>query len=157
MKLQNAAVMVDKMSKFSRSFISLNTLNQIVLKNKQRIQAKAFHRWAKQGSTGPNGSHSVEELERKLAQKEQEVSKMELMFKEYSNWRGKLEQIEGKMKADVEFWRGSCEKLQKENEKLQRENVKQATVISDKNRELANKETTIDRLKKEAQLYTVEE
>lgn len=82
---------------------------------------------------------------------------MEHMFKEYSNWRGKLEQIEGKMKADVEFWRTSCEKLQKENEKMQKDNLKQATIISDKNREIASKENAIDRLKKEAQLYTVEE
>lgn len=82
---------------------------------------------------------------------------MEHMFKEYSNWRGKLEQIEGKMKADVEFWKTSCEKLQKENEKMQKENLKQATIISDKNREIASKENAIDRLKKEAQLYTVEE
>ena len=50
--------------------------------------------------------------------KEQEAQKMEHMFREYSNWRAKLEQIEGKMKADVEFWKQSCEKLQRENERL---------------------------------------
>lgn len=46
------------------------------------------------------------------------------MFKEYSNWRTKLEQIEFKMKSDVDYWKSSCEKLQKENEKLQREAMK---------------------------------
>ncbi len=46
-KLKNAAQMVDKMSKFSRSFISMNSLNQILLKNKQRHQAKALIKWAK--------------------------------------------------------------------------------------------------------------
>ena len=49
---------------------------------------------------------------------------MEHMFKEYSNWRTKLEQIEVKMKADVDFWKQSCDRLQRENEKLQREGSK---------------------------------
>lgn len=43
---------------------------------------------------------------------------MEQMFKEYSNWRSKLEMIEQKMKQDVEYWKQACEKLQKDNEKL---------------------------------------
>jgi hypothetical protein len=47
LKLQNAASMVDKMSKFSRSFIALNSLSQIVLKNKQRVMAKALSRWGR--------------------------------------------------------------------------------------------------------------
>lgn len=33
---------------------------------------------------------------------------------------------------------------------MQKENLKQATIISDKNREIASKENAIDRLKKEA-------
>ena len=49
---------------------------------------------------------------------------MELMFREYSNWRSKLEQIEIKMKGDVDFWKSSCEKLQRENEKLSKETLK---------------------------------
>lgn len=43
---------------------------------------------------------------------------MESMFKEYSNWKSKLELIEQKMKSEVEYWKGACDKLQKENEKL---------------------------------------
>jgi chromosome segregation ATPase len=39
--------MVDKMSKFSRGFISLNSLSQIVMKNKQRVLAKALIRWTR--------------------------------------------------------------------------------------------------------------
>ena len=46
-KLQSAATMVDKMSKFSRGFISLNSLSQIILKNRQRVMAKALIKWAK--------------------------------------------------------------------------------------------------------------
>ncbi len=46
-KLKNAAMMVDKMSKFSRSFISLNSLSQIVMKNRQRVVAKSFLQWNK--------------------------------------------------------------------------------------------------------------
>lgn len=49
---------------------------------------------------------------------------MEHMFREYSNWRTKLEQIEVKMKADVDFWKQACDRLQRENEKLQREGNK---------------------------------
>jgi hypothetical protein len=30
---------------------------------------------------------------------------MEHMFSEYSQWRSKLEQIEVKMKQDVDFWK----------------------------------------------------
>jgi hypothetical protein len=49
---------------------------------------------------------------------------MEHMFREYSSWRSKLEQIEVKMKSDVDFWKQSCDKLQRENEKLQKEMLK---------------------------------
>lgn len=55
-KLKNAAQMVDKMSKFSRSFISLNSLNQILLKNKQRHQARALIKWAKFNMASKNNS-----------------------------------------------------------------------------------------------------
>ena len=48
-KLKNAAMMVDKMSKFSRSFISINSLNAIIQKNRQRIIAKSFLKWFKNG------------------------------------------------------------------------------------------------------------
>jgi hypothetical protein len=57
-------------------------------------------------------------LKKKLAEKEEEIEKMEKMFNEYSSWRTKLEQIESKMKSEVEYWKSSCEKLSKENEKL---------------------------------------
>jgi len=33
----------------------------------------------------------VAELERRVESKEQEIQKMEIMFREYSNWRSKLE------------------------------------------------------------------
>ena len=44
-KLKNAAQMVEKMSKFSRSFISLNSLSQILQKNKVRVNSKYFNKW----------------------------------------------------------------------------------------------------------------
>ena len=61
------------------------------------------------------------------------------MFKEYSSWKSKLEQIEVKMKGDVDFWRGSCDKLQKENEKLQKETMKTSHQLSEKVKELEYK------------------
>jgi hypothetical protein len=36
------------------------------------------------------------------------------MFREYSTWRTKLEQIEGKMRGDVEFWKQTAEKAQRD-------------------------------------------
>jgi prefoldin subunit 5 len=46
------------------------------------------------------------------------------MFKEYSSWKNKLEQIEQKMKSEVDYWKQACDRLQKENEKLQKEAMK---------------------------------
>jgi hypothetical protein len=43
------------------------------------------------------------------------------MFREYSTWRTKLEQIEGKMRGDVEFWKQAAEKAHRDNERAQRE------------------------------------
>lgn len=54
---------------------------------------------------------NIQDLERALAGKDEELKKMEHMFKEYSTWRAKLDQIELKMKADVDFWKQSCDKL----------------------------------------------
>jgi hypothetical protein len=64
---------------------------------------------------------------------------MEHMFREYSTWRQKLEQIEVKMKADVDFWKASCERLQKENEKMQKESIKLSQQLLDKTKELESK------------------
>lgn len=36
----------------------------------------------------------VKELESKLREKDEEIAKMEAMFREYSSWKAKLEQIE---------------------------------------------------------------
>ena len=83
-KLQNAAAMVDKMSKFSRTYVSLNALSSIVLKNRNRTLSKAFVKWSK---TLQKQSSSTSALEEKLAQKEQEIKKMEHMFREYNSWR----------------------------------------------------------------------
>ena len=46
------------------------------------------------------------------------------MFREYSTWRTKLEQIEGKMRGDVEFWKQAAEKAHRDNERDQRETAK---------------------------------
>ena len=65
--------MVDKMSKFSRGFISLNSLSQIILKNRQRVQAKALIKWTKfTNNTKRAGikDSQVVELERKLKDKD---------------------------------------------------------------------------------------
>ena len=67
MKLKNAAQMVEKMSKFSRGFIALNSLSQIVGKNRQRQQAKAFIRWVRRGgNNGGDEEDAHEECELKL-------------------------------------------------------------------------------------------
>ena len=67
MKLKNAAQMVEKMSKFSRGFIALNSLSQIVGKNRQRQQAKAFIRWVRRGGNNGEGREDAhEECELKL-------------------------------------------------------------------------------------------
>ena len=39
--------MVDKMSKFSRNFISLNSLSKVLQKNRQRQMAKTWTKWAR--------------------------------------------------------------------------------------------------------------
>lgn len=61
-KLQNAAVMVEKMSKFSRSYISINALSTIVHKSRHRLISKAFNKWTKKPQAG-----NTAELEAKLA------------------------------------------------------------------------------------------
>jgi hypothetical protein len=66
-KLQNAAAMVEKMSKFSRSYISINALSSIILKRRHRLISRAFNRWAKKPQT--QGGNTAE-LEAKLAQKD---------------------------------------------------------------------------------------
>ena len=112
------------MSKFSRGFISLNSLSQIVMKNKQRVLAKAMIRWTRNTSKRPTPalssvhSRTIADLESQLATKDAELLKMNDMFREYSTWRTKLEQIEGKMRADVEFWKQAAEKGQRENERV---------------------------------------
>ena len=128
--------MVDKMSKFSRNFISLNSLSKVLQKNRQRQMAKSWTRWArasvapaqpqKQGSdqteflTIENESlkHGLEqkdakikELEAVISTKDQELGKTEEMFKEYALWRGKLETIETRMKEEAEHWKQAAEKL----------------------------------------------
>ncbi|CDW87453.1 UNKNOWN [Stylonychia lemnae] len=155
-KLKNAAMMVDKMSKFSRSFISLNSLSQIIQKNKQRVIAKSFIKWIK--NTAPkqiakqqdssNDKEFIRQLQDQLNQKDQEIYKMEQMFKEYSNWKQKLEQIEQKMKQECDYWRSSCEKLQKENEKLQKEAIKITQNLMERTKDIESKQITIDSLQK---------
>lgn len=49
---------------------------------------------------------------------------METMFKEYSSWRQKLELIEQKMKQEVDYWKHTSDKLQRENEKHQADLLK---------------------------------
>lgn len=112
------------MSKFSRGFISLNSLSQIVMKNKQRVLAKAMIRWTRNISNPPSptlsssdASRTIADLKSQLASKDAELLKMNDMFCEYSTWRTKLEQIEGKMRGDVEFWKQTAEKAQRDIER----------------------------------------
>mmetsp|Transcript_44351 Transcript_44351/g.43033 ORF Transcript_44351/g.43033 Transcript_44351/m.43033 type:complete len:98 (-) Transcript_44351:101-394(-) len=97
--------MVDKMSRFSRSFISINSLSAMIEKNKQRKLAKAMFRWARVGSekqeVSKDEGKEVRELREQLNIKCKEIEKMEKMFKEYSSWTSKLEEIEDKMKKEV--------------------------------------------------------
>lgn len=86
---------------------------------------------------------------------------MEHMFREYSSWRTKLEQIESKMKQDVDFWKHSCEKMQRDTEKLQKEMLKTTQQLMERTKEVESKNALIDKLQKQAaanrQLDTVEE
>ena len=83
------------------------------------------------------------------------------MFREYSTWRTKLEQIEGKMRGDVEFWKQAAEKAHKDNERAQREAAKAREQVVEKVKEIESKNILIDKLQKQAQankiLDTVEE
>ena len=83
------------------------------------------------------------------------------MFREYSTWRTKLEQIEGKMRGDVEFWKQAAEKANKDNERAQRETAKAREQVAEKVKEIETKNILIDKLQKQAQankiLDTVEE
>lgn len=83
------------------------------------------------------------------------------MFREYSTWRTKLEQIEGKMRGDVEFWKQAAEKAHRDNERAQRETAKAKEQVVDKVKEIETKNILIDKLQKQAQadkiLDTVEE
>jgi hypothetical protein len=83
------------------------------------------------------------------------------MFREYSTWRTKLEQIEGKMRGDVEFWKQAAEKAHRDNERAQREAAKARELVAEKVKEIESKNILIDKLQKQAQankiLDTVEE
>jgi hypothetical protein len=83
------------------------------------------------------------------------------MFREYSTWRTKLEQIEGKMRGDVEFWKQAAEKAHRDNERAQREAAKARELVAEKVKEIESKNILIDKLQKRAQankiLDTVEE
>ena len=68
---------------------------------------------------------------------------MEQMFKEYASWRSKLEQIENKMKQEVEYWKGTCDGLQRDNEKMQKDLLKQTKDSMSRAREMAEKEEEI--------------
>jgi len=48
-KLQTASATMDKMNKFSRTFISLNSLSALVQKRKLKIIAKKFNAWRIEG------------------------------------------------------------------------------------------------------------
>lgn len=69
---------------------------------------------------------------------------MEQMFREYSTWRQKLEQIEQKMRSEVDYWKQGCEKAHREIEKLQKENVKTKQDLLEKMKEVESKQRTID-------------
>jgi hypothetical protein len=43
------------------------------------------------------------------------LKETEGLFKEYQSWRGKLEQIETRMRNEVEHWKVAAQKLQTEN------------------------------------------
>ena len=65
------------------------------------------------------------------------------------------------MKGDVDFWKQSCEKLQRENERLQKDTLKATQQVMEKTKEIDSKNNLIDKLQKQAQankmLDTVEE
>ncbi len=71
---------------------------------------------------------------------------MEQMFREYSSWRQKLEQIEMKMKSEIEYWKQGCEKAHREIEKLQKENIKVKQDLLEKIKDADCKQKIIEQL-----------
>ena len=72
------------------------------------------------------------------------------MFREYSTWRTKLEQIEGKMRGDVEFWKQTAEKAQRDIERSQREAARAKEQVAEKVKEIEGKNILIEKLQKQA-------
>ena len=56
-------------------------------------------------------NEEIQHLKATLKNKNEDLAKMESMFKEYASWRSKLEMIEQKMKKEVEYWKQSAEKM----------------------------------------------
>ena len=106
-KLQNASQMVEKMSKFSRHFISLNSLSQVVRRNDLTRKARTFMRWQRSGKSD-DLKEQLFEARQALLTKDSKLKETEAMFKEYQSWRGKLEQIETRMRSEVDHWKSAA-------------------------------------------------
>ena len=84
------------MSNLSRGFIVANSLSKMMMKNQQKRQARAFRRLSV-ASNGQSGGKQreqeniIQSLTQQLKNKENDIHKMEQMFKEYASWRSKLE------------------------------------------------------------------
>ena len=86
-KIQSAAEMVDKMSKFSRNFIAVNSLNAVFAKKKLKNLMSKFNTWK---NLTQKYSYQDQSSLNSESQKESE-NKILLAYKESSK---KLEKIE---------------------------------------------------------------
>jgi cysteinyl-tRNA synthetase len=68
--------MVEKMSKFSRNFISLKTLAQIVNSDNIKKLSRAIRRWSRP-------IEDSAELRKEIADKDKKLQETEGLFKEY--------------------------------------------------------------------------
>lgn len=124
-KIQSAAEMVDKMSKFSRNFIAVNSLNAVFTKKRLKNIMNKFNIWKNLSLKYTYQDQSIGDLE---FQKEQE-NKILLAYKDSAK---KLENIE--------------QKYSQENQNLRNQLQESFKEIELKNSELKTQKNTIRNL-----------
>lgn len=118
-KIQGAAAMVDKMSKFSRNFIAVHSINSVFTKKNQKVLQKKFMEW----------KYLCEKA--KITENSQVSSKSQLdaeskILEAYKASAEKLELIESKYSAENQKLRQQLEKalddLQSKSNELKKAN-----------------------------------
>ncbi|CAI2378064.1 unnamed protein product [Moneuplotes crassus] len=104
-KIQSAAAMVDKMSKFSRNFIAINSLSSVFKKKSIKNLAKRFQHWkCLTKLSSQSQKEKTQELHSESEQKilnayKDSVAKLEMIEQQYSQENNKLRnQLQGALK-----------------------------------------------------------